>query len=220
MLLAEEGVAPGHRLLDGFVAGCGLLVLTPILACVGASIVLETGFPILFTQDRIGRRGKPFRLKKFRTMRPGKKGTAITVSGDSRITRVGRFLRKFKLDELPQLWNVVRGDMSLVGPRPEVPEFVDFNEPMWRAVLQARPGITDPASIAYRDEETLLAGAADPIAYYRECVLPAKLALNVEYLKKRTIASDFKVILQTIRCALLPGAMNINPIPVIPKDSK
>src|ERR1700727_21250 len=104
MLLAEEGVAPGHRLLDGFVAGCGHVALAPILACVGASIVLETGFPILFTQDRIGRRGKPFRLKKFRTMRPGKKGTAITVSGDSRITRVGRFLRKFKLDELPQLW--------------------------------------------------------------------------------------------------------------------
>jgi lipopolysaccharide/colanic/teichoic acid biosynthesis glycosyltransferase len=220
MLLAEERVAPGHRLLDGFVAGCGLLVLMPILACVGASIVLETGFPILFTQDRIGRRGKPFRLKKFRTMRPGKKGTAVTVSGDSRITRVGRFLRKFKLDELPQLWNVVRGDMSLVGPRPEVPEFVDLSQPMWRVVLQARPGITDPASIAYRDEETLLARAADPIAYYRECVLPAKLALNLEYLKKRTIASDFKVILQTIRCALLLGTMNINPIPAVPKDSK
>jgi lipopolysaccharide/colanic/teichoic acid biosynthesis glycosyltransferase len=220
MLLAEERVAPGHRFLDGFLAGCGLLVLTPILALVAASIVLETGFPVLFTQDRIGRRGKPFRLKKFRTMRPGKKGTSITVSGDSRITRVGRFLRKFKLDELPQLWNVVRGDMSLVGPRPEVPEFVDFRQPVWRTVLQARPGITDPASIAYRDEETLLARAADPIAYYRESVLPAKLALNVEYLSKRTVASDFRVILQTIRCALLPGTININPIPAVPKDSK
>src|ERR1700735_4903798 len=112
MLRAEGKVSAGHRLLDGFLAACGLLALAPVLLLIAISIVVEAGFPILFTQDRVGRLGKRFRVKKFRTMRPSKGASAITVGGDSRITRVGHILRKFKLDELPQLWNVVRGEIS------------------------------------------------------------------------------------------------------------
>ena len=109
------------------------------------------------------------------------------------------------MDELPQLWNVVRGEMSLVGPRPEVPEFVDMNSPVWRSVLQVRPGITDPASIAFRNEEEILGKAADPIALYESNVLPAKLALNLAYIKKKCFWSDMKVIAETVRCAIFPG---------------
>jgi lipopolysaccharide/colanic/teichoic acid biosynthesis glycosyltransferase len=118
---------------------------------------------------------------------------------------VGKILRKFKLDELPQLWNVVRAEMSLVGPRPEVPEFVDMNNPVWRSVLKVRPGITDPASIAYRNEEQVLAKSSDPIRFYRETVLPAKLALNLAYIQQRSAWRDMQVIFQTARCAVSPN---------------
>src|SRR5208283_2511334 len=128
--------------------------------------------------------------------------------GDSRITDVGRFLRKFKLDELPQLWNVLRGEMSLVGPRPEVPQFVDMNDPVWRSVLHVRPGITDPASIAFRNEEEILAQAADPIAFYKSSILPAKLALNLSYIENKSFLRDIKVIAQTARCAIFPGGQD------------
>ena len=174
----------GRTLLDCSISFVALLILSPFLLVIGAAVLVETGRPIFFTQNRVGRGGKLFRLIKFRTMRQGKSGPSITTRGDSRVTTVGRFLRKFKLDELPQLWNVVRGEMSLVGPRPEVPEFVDSNNPVWVSVLQVRPGITDPASIAYRHEEQLLAKAADPIRYYQETVLPSKLALNIAYLRE------------------------------------
>jgi lipopolysaccharide/colanic/teichoic acid biosynthesis glycosyltransferase len=122
------------------------------------------------------------------------------------VTRVGKILRKFKLDELPQLWNVLRGEMSLVGPRPEIPEFVDLNLPIWRSVLQVRPGITDPVSIAYRNEERLLATAEDPVRLYRETILPDKLKRNIAYLSERSLSRDLKVILQTLRCAVFPEA--------------
>jgi lipopolysaccharide/colanic/teichoic acid biosynthesis glycosyltransferase len=138
-------------------------------------------------------------------MRLGQKGSSITSLGDRRITRIGKFIRKYKLDELPQLWNVVRGDMSLVGPRPEIPQFVDLADPVWRSVLAVRPGITDPASIAYRDEEVLLATASDPIRFYKEKILPDKLARNLEYLQTRSVWSDITVIAETIRAVLLPA---------------
>lgn len=193
-------------LLDCSISVIALLLLLPVLLVIGAAVLLETGRPVLFAQNRVGRRGKLFRLFKFRTMKQGKTGPAITSQGDSRVTTVGRVLRKFKLDELPQLWNVVRCEMSLVGPRPEVPEFVDVNDPVWISVLQARPGITDPASIAYRHEEALLAKAADPIRFYRETVLPSKLALNIAYLQNRSIWQDVQVIARTAHCAIFPAA--------------
>src|SRR5207249_11392098 len=120
-------------------------------------------------------------------MRSGLRGVRITASTDERITRVGGVLRRYKLDELPQLWNVARGDMSLVGPRPEVPDFVDMSVPIWRRVLSVKPGITDVTTLAYRHEEELLAGVADPEKHYREVILPAKLDLNAQYIRKRSV---------------------------------
>jgi len=203
--LSEASSPSNGQVLSSCVSALLLFVVSPFLLMIAAAILIESGSPVLFTQERVGRNGILFRLLKFRTMRQGKAGPPITARGDARITRVGKFLREFKLDELPQLWNVVRGDMSLVGPRPEVPQFVD-SSPLWQSVLRVRPGITDPASIAYRNEEELLAKAADPIRFYQESVLPAKLALNLAYLNKRTPWLDFKVIVRTARCAMFPGA--------------
>lgn len=198
-----------RQLTDRFLAALALCIVSPLLAVVGLAVLFGTGWPVLFRQVRVGQKGKMFQLLKFRTMRSGKGGPSITARGDCRITGVGRLLRKFKLDELPQLWNVVRGEMSLVGPRPEVPQFVDINNPVWRSVLQVRPGITDPASIAFRNEEEILAKAADPISFYESSVLPAKLALNLAYLEKQCFWLDIKVILQTAWCAVFPGEQEI-----------
>jgi lipopolysaccharide/colanic/teichoic acid biosynthesis glycosyltransferase len=198
----------GRHVVDVFLAALALLILTPFLILIAAGVLVSSGLPILFKQHRVGRGGKLFQVLKFRTMKSGKPGPSITSRGDSRITPMGRVLRKFKLDELPQLWNVFRGDMSLVGPRPEVPRFVDMSDPVWRSVLQVRPGITDPASIAFRNEEEILAKAADPIAFYENDVLPAKLALNLAYLEKRSFLLDMQVILKTARCAISPGRPN------------
>lgn len=217
----RSGPRSGNQMFDISISMIALVALSPILALIAGAILLETGWPVLFTQLRVGRGGQMFLVRKFRTMRAGRPGRSITASGDFRITRLGRFLRKFKLDELPQFWNVVRGEMSLVGPRPEVPEFVDRRQRIWDSVLKVRPGITDPASIAYRNEEELLAKAADPIRYYREAVLPAKLALNLEYIEKRSLWLDLKVIAQTVKCAVFPGAFDIESIRIVsPEDSK
>jgi lipopolysaccharide/colanic/teichoic acid biosynthesis glycosyltransferase len=185
-----------------------LLVTAPALALIAASVWMESGLPILFCQTRIGRGGRPFRLLKFRTMRVGPSGLPITASGDSRITRIGGILRRYKLDELLQLWNVLRGEMALVGPRPEVPEFVDPLSPVWRIVLSVLPGVTDLATILYRNEERLLAQAPDPVGYYREQVLPRKLALNVAYLRRRSLRLDLKLIFLTVCCSLSPGRLD------------
>ena len=190
--------------MESCVAAIALLIFSPLLLVVGVAVLLESGLPILFLQTRVGRDGHLFRLVKIRTMRSRASSSGITISGDPRVTRVGRVLRKFKLDELPQLWNVMRGQMSLVGPRPEVPEFVDLTQPVWRSVLRVRPGITDPVSIAYRDEENLLATANDAVQFYRESVLPDKLARTLCYLEKRSVWRDLMVIVQTIRCAAFP----------------
>lgn len=205
--------------LDISLSAVALLILLPLLLTITVSIILETGLPILFSQVRVGRNGKPFRLFKFRTMRHGACGPPLTAGGDRRITHVGRFLRKFKLDELPQLWNVVRAEMSIVGPRPEVPEFVDLSKPMWQSVLRVRPGITDPASIAFHQEEKLLAESSDPICYYRETLLPAKLAMNISYLQERSLRLDFEVVLRTLLCAAFPGKTNTQQANLLsPKD--
>ena len=195
---------------EGVIAAILLVLTAPLLAVIAIATVVESGWPFLFFQTRIGREGRSFRLVKIRSMRQCTKGRSITASGDPRVTRVGKIVRKFKLDELPQLWNVMRGEMSLVGPRPEIPEFVDLDLPIWRSVLQVRPGITDPVSIAYRDEEKLLAAAEDPIRYYRETILPAKLQRNLAYLRERSFWSDLRVLAETVRCAALPEAKGTN----------
>ncbi|MCE5308726.1 MAG: sugar transferase [Acidobacteriales bacterium] len=191
--------------------GCAVLVLVaalPVLALLALGVALDSGFPILFRQRRIGRRGHPFELLKLRSMRNGLHGRAITVGGDARVTRLGRILRRYKLDELPQLWNVVRGDMSMVGPRPELPEYVDLADPLWRVVLEVRPGLTDLATLIYRNEEELLAQAPDPLEYYRRVVLPEKLRLNVEYLGARGRFTDTKVLALTVLYSLFPSALS------------
>jgi len=195
-------------IFDSVSAVTALALCLPVFLFIGAAIVLEDGWPMFFRQKRIGRNGREFWLWKFRSMRMNMQGTRITAAGDKRLFRVGKLLRKLKIDELPQLWNVVRGEMSLVGPRPEVPEFVAMDDPAWQQVLAVRPGITDYATLLYRNEEELLAGRIDPEIFYKEQVLPAKLALNIRYLAQRSFWRDLKVILLTIRYSFIPAGID------------
>jgi lipopolysaccharide/colanic/teichoic acid biosynthesis glycosyltransferase len=195
-------------LLERALAAAALVVISPILLAIALSVVAETGFPVFFRQRRAGRSGQPFDILKFRSMRIGPAGIQLTASGDNRVTRVGRIIRRYKLDELPQLWNVVNGTMRLVGPRPEVPRYVDVQDPLWREVLSVPPGITDIATLLYRNEEAILASASDVDAFYRNQVLPAKLRLNVEYLRRRTPASDLRVLWATALSSLFPEALS------------
>jgi lipopolysaccharide/colanic/teichoic acid biosynthesis glycosyltransferase len=192
------------RLFDIVCAGAGLLALMPVLVLVALMVRICDGPPVLFGQTRVGQNGEPFRIWKFRTMRTGGQGSAITAAGDRRVTRIGAVLRKYKIDELPQLFNVLKGEMSFVGPRPEVPEYVDREAPIWRSVLEVRPGITDLASLTYRNEEKALGRCADAEAFYREQVLPAKLRLNLEYLRTRSLRRDLAMIWLSIRYSLRP----------------
>jgi lipopolysaccharide/colanic/teichoic acid biosynthesis glycosyltransferase len=192
------------RVFDFICAAIGLVLLAPLLVVIAVLIATGDGSPVLFRQTRVGRHGRPFRIWKFRTMRAGSKGRAITSGGDERITRIGTVLRKYKLDELPQLFNVLRGEMSLVGPRPEVPEYVQLESLVWRLVLQVRPGITDLASLVYRNEEDVLRAAPDPEAYYRDHLQSKKLVLNLRYLSYRNPWRDLRLILASIRYSLTP----------------
>jgi lipopolysaccharide/colanic/teichoic acid biosynthesis glycosyltransferase len=191
-------VRRGKRLFDLLASGLGLGLLWPGFILIAALIWLEDGHAPFFVQERVGRDGVPFRMWKFRTMRPSTGGRLITVAGDARITRVGRFLRRTKLDELPQLWNVFRGDMSLVGPRPEVRCYVDRYTAEQRRLLALTPGITDPASLALIDEEAILAGEPDPERAYVERIVPSKMRLNLDYAGRATMASDAMTILRTL----------------------
>ena len=188
------------RLMDIAISGCALLVIWPVLVLIAAAIVIDDPGPVFYRQVRVGRNGKTFRIFKFRTMivDADKKGLAITVGRDSRITRVGAFLRRTKLDELAQLINVFCGEMSFVGPRPEVQKYVDLYTPYQRQVLLVRPGITDYASIAYRNENDLLAGTDDPEKMYIEEIMPAKIELNMKYLREISPLADIRLILSTI----------------------
>ena len=191
------------RLFDLAMASFGLLLLGPVLLAIAAWIKLDSRGPVFFRQQRVGRNGKLFRIHKFRTMsagQPGNERPLITVGADPRITRAGATLRRTKLDELPQLIDVVRGDMSLVGPRPEVPRYVALYPEALRAkVLSVRPGITDLASIEYRDESELLARAADPEREYVEVVMPAKLRAAARYVDEMSLATDVRVLGSTLR---------------------
>ena len=190
----------GKRLLDVVCAIAGLIVLMPLLLVVALAVKYTSKGPVLFDQERIGKDGRTFKIWKFRSMVCGadKIGPLITASGDSRITRIGRFLRQSKVDELPQLWNVLIGDMSVVGPRPELPFYVRDYTPQQRQVFKVRPGITDLAALEYRHEEQILAKADDRERFYREVVLPHKLTLNLEYIKILSFRHDLVLILRTI----------------------
>jgi lipopolysaccharide/colanic/teichoic acid biosynthesis glycosyltransferase len=183
-----------------------MVLLIPLGAAIALAIRLTSAGPALFWQERVGLNGRRFHVAKFRTMTVDaeRRGGQLTVGKrDPRVTRVGALLRSTKLDELPQLFNVVNGEMRLVGPRPEVPVYVEHYTPAQRAVLSVRPGITDPASVAFRDENELLATADDPARLYVETILPHKLMLNLDYIERRTLGSDLKVIVSTVALAVL-----------------
>jgi lipopolysaccharide/colanic/teichoic acid biosynthesis glycosyltransferase len=189
------------RILDIVGSALGLLLLLPVLVIVAVAIKLDSPGPIFFRQERVGLGGGSFRIFKFRSMVVGaaRAGTALTVRGDTRITRVGMFLRSSKLDELPQLINVLVGDMSIVGPRPEVPEFIKFYTPDQRAIiLSMRPGITDYAAILFRDESSLLDRERDPIDVYRREVMPVKFAYYERYCREIGALNDLRIILATM----------------------
>jgi len=188
------------RVFDIFVSATALIVLLPVLMLLALAVALNSPGGAFFRQTRVGKEGRNFQLLKFRSMRPGSEAHGqITVGGrDPRITGIGQFLRRSKLDELPQLWNVFIGDMSLVGPRPEVPKYVALYTPEQRRVLSVRPGITGLASIAYINENEVLGRSADPDRTYIGEVMPAKLALDLRYVSEQGIMRDMKIILSTL----------------------
>jgi len=188
-----------RRVMDAVVASCGLIALSPLLALIALLIKWDSPGPVFFRGQRVGKGGRPFRVYKFRTMVAGaaRRGPGITAAEDPRVTRVGRFLRRTKLDEFPQLINVLRGDMSLVGPRPEDPRYVALYTAEQRRVLSVRPGITSPASVRFRHEEAMLQGE-DWERVYRGKVLPAKLQIELDYLERRSVWRDLGIIVQTV----------------------
>lgn len=187
------------RALDIIASGAGLLVLSPLLLLIGCAIWLDDAGPALYRQERIGRGGRPFGLWKFRTMVVGadRAGLPLTIGRDRRITRVGAWLRRTKLDELPQLLNVLQGSMSLVGPRPEVPRYVAHYDPAQRRVLDFVPGLTAAASIKYRREADLLAEVPNPERHYRDVILPDKIRIDLAYATRATVWSDVVLIFST-----------------------
>jgi lipopolysaccharide/colanic/teichoic acid biosynthesis glycosyltransferase len=194
---------PLPRSIEVFLSAAALVMGAPLWATIAIAIKLSSPGPVLFRQDRVGREGRVFEILKFRTMQDVHFSQLLTVGDrDPRVTRVGALLRRCKMDEIPQLINVVKGDMSLVGPRPEVPKYVSMDDELHRAVLVARPGLTDPASIVFRNESQILAAASDPDRYYRERILPRKLKISRAYLDTRSSRSDVGVIGKTLRKAV------------------
>ncbi len=186
------------RVLDVAASAGGLALLSPVFLTIAAAVRLMSPGPVFFVQERMGRGGHAFRLLKFRTMTPGTPGPQVTSANDARITPLGRVLRRYKLDELPQLLNVIRGDMSLVGPRPEVRKYTERFPEDYERILRVRPGITDFAAIEYRDEESLLARSADPERTYVNEILPAKICLYDKYLEHMSLRTDLALIARTL----------------------
>lgn len=199
------------RGLDIAGALAGMTLLLPVGLAAAAAVKLEDGGPALFRQTRLTRYGRPFSICKLRTMsaqtpkagNPGGQSPLCTAAGDRRITRTGRVLRKFRLDELPQLWNILAGDMSFVGPRPEVPRYVAAYSPRMMATLLVPAGLTSPASVAYRGEDELLGKAADPEEYYKRELLPRKMALNLRYIETLSLAGDIACLFETAAAVFL-----------------
>jgi lipopolysaccharide/colanic/teichoic acid biosynthesis glycosyltransferase len=225
VLVMRKGVKGSHqdtaapiksgipRPIEVIIALAGLIVSAPLIALSAVAILLASPGPVFFRQDRVGRKGRVFVLYKLRTMRLAGVGPQVTASDDARVTAVGRLLRKTKLDELPEFWNIFKGDMSLIGPRPEVPRYVDLENPMWRLVLEARPGITDPMTLRLRNEETLLAQVTgDREQFYLETLLPFKLKGYLNYLQARNWWSDLEVLGRTIIAVVFP---NKAPLPTM-----
>lgn len=185
-------------LFDRVAAFFGLLLIWPVLLIVALLIMLKMPGPVIFKQKRVGLNGKVFTMYKFRTMTVNHNGSSVSVAGESRITPLGAKLRKYKLDELPELWNVLVGDMSFVGPRPDVPGYADQLVGDDREVLLLRPGITGPASLKYRDEEELLATVPDPQKYNDEVIFPDKVRINRYYLHNYSLAKDIQMIFCTV----------------------
>lgn len=192
------------RALDMLLALAALLVLGPLLVALALAVRLDSPGPALFRQERVGLHGRLFRIRKLRTMHAhGPAGPLVTAGGDARVTRLGRWLRASKLDELPQLLDVLQGRMSLVGPRPEVPRFMAlYPQEARRLILSVRPGITDPASIAFRDEEALLAAAPDAEQAYIHTIMPIKQRLYLQYVRQRSLRGDLAILLRTARVLL------------------
>lgn len=189
------------RIFDIVCTLVGIGILLPVFLCISLAIVISSGFPVFYLQSRVGKNNRDFKLLKFRTMHAGadKKGL-LTVGGrDPRVTAAGYYLRKYKLDELPQLFNVLVGDMSLVGPRPEVRKYVELYNAEQRQVLSVKPGITDPASLKFIDENDLLAKSPDPEKTYIEEIMPEKLALNKEYIQHHNFVTDLGIIFATLK---------------------
>jgi lipopolysaccharide/colanic/teichoic acid biosynthesis glycosyltransferase len=189
-----------NRLLEVFIALTGMVLLLPVFIFIAILIFLQDRGRIFFTQVRIGKDGKDFRLYKFRSMREVAVGDqpSFEPGNTFRVTAIGRFLRKTKLDELPQLYNVIKGDMSLVGPRPEVRKWVEVYPTRWEKVLSVRPGITDTASLVFRNEEDILASSQTPEETYKDIILPRKLDLYEIYVENRSLAVDMKILTKTI----------------------
>jgi lipopolysaccharide/colanic/teichoic acid biosynthesis glycosyltransferase len=192
------------RIFDFTASFLGLLILLPVLLIISLLITITMPGPVFFVQQRVGFSGNYFRLIKFRTMSlsAGKVNGSFEAGDTSRITTFGKFMRKTKLDEIPQLINVIKGEMSLVGPRPEVKQWTEVCPEKWKIVHSVRPGITDNASIAFRNEEELLAASPDPVAAYRNEILPPKLDLYIEYVNNRSFWGDMKIILLTIKAVI------------------
>jgi len=192
------------RAFDLVASFFGLLLLSPLFLLIALLIKVRMPGPVFFVQERVGRHGRLFRLVKFRTMTVGQHGGNVTVKGEPRITPFGAFLRRCKLDELPELWNVLTGDMSFVGPRPDVPGYADRLAGKERRILELRPGITGPATMKYANEEEMLARQPDPVTYSNEVIWPDKVRINLQYLEQRSFCLDLKLIVYTVLGKSLP----------------
>ncbi len=193
------------RSLEIALAFACLIAFMPLLLLLALAIVLVEKQPALFLQQRVGYRGELFIFYKLRTMKTASAGPMVTAAGDARVTGIGKFLRRTKLDELPSLWNVIKGDMCLVGPRPEVPQYVDMNSPDWRMVLEVKPGITDPVTASLRNEESLLAEVRNnPEVFYLETLQEYKLRGYLEYLSERSCWTDLKILTKTCAVVIFP----------------
>ena len=186
------------RMFDIIFSFLFFVLLSPLVLVIIALVVIDSKGSPFFSQVRIGRHGREFVLYKVRTMRPSEKGSQITIGADKRITRIGKVLRKYKLDELPQLLNILKGEMSFIGPRPEVPKYVQHYSEEQKKVLNVRPGLSDPASLMYFNEAELLSNSSNPEKTYLEDILPAKLALSLDYIENRSFIYDLKLIFRTI----------------------
>lgn len=193
------------RGIDILVAGVMLIVCMPLLVLCAILVKVDSRGPFLFRQLRMGRGFRTFRLIKLRTMNEGEEGSVITLGFDARVTRIGRWLRRWKLDEIPQLWNVLRGEMSLVGPRPVIPELAREFASDYHILLRVRPGLTDPATLQYCHEAEILSRVDDPLRYFKTVVTPDKLRISSDYLRRSTTASDLAVLLKTALAVLSPA---------------